>query len=90
MTPGVSVRLWNMGKIKSLMNLLLLLILVLEEYEAVKLRIFRIGDENNLGTGADTDTNAEDYILLKPGAGLNKPLLRKLSFCFNMFYLTLD
>ena len=60
-------------------------------FETHKFRIFRIGDENNLGTGSDVDgPDAEDYVLIKPKAAIDEPLPRQMSFCFNMFYLTMD
>ena len=59
--------------------------------EEQNFKIYRFGDENQLGTGSDTDAgHAEDYLLIKPESAKDKPLPRKFSFCFNMFYLTMD
>ena len=54
-------------------------------------KIYRLGDENNLGTGSDVAAvNAEDFVLVKPKSAIDKPLPRKLSVCFNMFYIAMD
>ena len=83
-------------KMKKMMCLTTLVFLFLifditSGFETHKFRIFRIGDENNLGTGSDVEgPDAEDYVLIKPKAAIDKQLPRQMSFCFNMFYLTLD
>ena len=54
------------------------------------LRIFRLGDDDNLGTGSDVYRNADDYILATPENAINQSLPRNFSFCFNLFYITMD
>ena len=55
-----------------------------------ELKIFRFGDENQLGTGSDEDINAEDYLLIQPEKAIGNPLPKQFSLCFNMFYTALD
>ena len=53
-------------------------------------KIFRFGDENQLGTGSDEDVNAEDYLIMQPEKAVGRPLPKRFSICFNMFYLAMD
>ena len=71
----------KMKKIMCLTALVFLFLIfdITSGFETHKFRIFRIGDENNLGTGSDIDgPDAEDYVLIKPKAAKDKPLPRQM------------
>ena len=53
-------------------------------------KIFRFGDDNLLGTGSDEDSNGEDYLIIQPVKAVGRPLPKRFSLCFNMFYLAMD